>query len=209
MGGSLARCGVGGKMSRVHFDDFEIESERIRLRPWRLFDGRDFAWMNADVEVMANLGGPLSRAASDQKLDRFRSSLESHRVTRWVVTDPTGRFLGYCGIVAQPADHPLGERYEIGWRLTRDAWGHGYATEVASVALRSAFDRLGCDVVLRYPSHDNLRSQAVLTKLGLERSPSLDFNQHYDGFGSWNGLVWAAPSGWTEPSNRPADGDRR
>ena len=64
MGGLPTRSGVGGKISGVNFDDFELESQRLRLRPWRWSDGDDFARMNADAAVMADLGGPLSRAAN-------------------------------------------------------------------------------------------------------------------------------------------------
>ena len=84
--------------------------------------------MNADTEAMADLGGPLSRPASDEKLERFRRTFDLHDITRWVVTNPYGRFLGYCGIVEQRDDHPLGSHHEIGWRLVREAWGCGYAS---------------------------------------------------------------------------------
>jgi len=52
--------------------EFEISTDRLKLRPWRSSDAADFATMNADVDVMADLGGPLTRGASDDKLDRFR-----------------------------------------------------------------------------------------------------------------------------------------
>ena len=173
-------------------DQFEITSGRLVLRPWRRSDGDDFARMNADTEVMADLGGPLSRSASDEKLERFQRMFALHDITRWVVTDPHGRFFGYCGIVVQPNDHPLGSRHEIGWRLNREAWWHGYASEAASAALTDAFDRLGYAEVLAYTAADNVRSRAVMERLGLERRSALDFVHEYDGYGKWNGLVWAA-----------------
>lgn len=173
-------------------DRFEIRTKRLVLRPWRLLDSDAFFQMNADAEVMADLGGPLSRPASDQKLDRFQRTFEIEGITRWVVTDGRHRFLGYCGIVVQHDDHPLGRHYDIGWRLIRSAWGHGYATEAASAALADAFDRLGCDQVLAYTAADNFRSQAVMVRLGLERRPTLDFVHYYEGYGAWTGLVWAS-----------------
>ncbi|MEZ5229853.1 MAG: GNAT family N-acetyltransferase [Acidimicrobiales bacterium] len=173
-------------------DDFEIRSDRLILRPWRSADSSDFAHMNADPEVMADLGGPLSRAASDAKLERFRGVWLEHGITRWVVTDQHDRFLGYCGIVVQPDDHPLGAHHEIGWRLARDAWGHGFASEAARAALTDAFGRVGCQEVFAYTAADNVRSEAVMERLGLERRSELDFAHDYAGVGPWHGLVWAA-----------------
>ncbi len=171
-----------------------ISTERLELRAWRTTDADDFAQMNCDPEVMADLGGPLTRAASDEKLERFRRSLTTNGITRWVITDRQEHFLGYCGIVPNTDDHQLGAHHDIGWRLTRAAWGRGYATEAAAAALADAFERLDLVEVLAYTAVDNARSQAVIERLGMERRPSLDFTQHYDGYGRWNGLVWAATS---------------
>jgi RimJ/RimL family protein N-acetyltransferase len=126
--------------------EFEIVTERLSLRPWRTSDADEFAEMNADAVVMADLGGPLSRGRSDLKLERLRCSLRDDGVTRWVVTDRSGRFCGYCGIVRQGEDHPLGAHHEIGWRLSRRSWGRGYATEAAAAALSDAFDRVGSSI---------------------------------------------------------------
>ncbi len=176
--------------------EFVVATNRLILRSWRSTDARDFAEMNADAEVMADLGGPLSREQSDQKLERFVRSFRNDGLTRWVVTDRDGGFLGYCGVVKHDHGHPLGEHHEIGWRLTRPSWGQGYATEAATAALADAFDRIGCAEVFAYTAPDNARSQAVMAKLGLTRRLARDFSHHYDGFGTWKGLVWSAtPTG--------------
>src|SRR5438094_320762 len=50
---------------------FAIDTRRTRLRPWRKTDREAFAGLNSDPEVARDLGGPLGRAASDAKLDRY------------------------------------------------------------------------------------------------------------------------------------------
>jgi RimJ/RimL family protein N-acetyltransferase len=171
-----------------------IDTPRLRLRPWTEDVRADFAIMNADPEVMADLGSPLSRQASDAKLDRYHAVFERLGFGRWVIKDDAGRFLGYAGAQPGPENHPLGPHFEIGWRLKRDAWGHGYATEAAKAALADAFQRGGLTEILAYTARDNLRSQAVMTRLGLKRAPRRDFTTLY-GAMSWSGLVWAARAG--------------
>jgi RimJ/RimL family protein N-acetyltransferase len=169
-----------------------IETPRLRLRCWRRSDQEAFAEMNADPEVMRDLGGPISRAASDAKLDRYAAAFREHGFCRWVVDNRTGDFLGYAGVMPSPPNHPLGPHFEIGWRLMRSAWGHGYATEAARASLDDAFGRVGLREVLTYTAPDNLRSQAVMDRLRLQRVPSRDFTADYGGFGAWSGLVWVA-----------------
>ena len=91
-----------------------------------------------------------------------------------------------------PSDenHPLGPHFEIGWRLMRNAWGRWYATEAAGAALHDAFARVGLSEVVSYTASDNLRSQAVMKRLHLQRDPSQDFTANYEGVGIWHGLVW-------------------
>ena len=168
---------------------------RLRLRAWRATDRDAFAALNSDTEVMADEGGPIERAASDAKLDRYRAAFERHGFGRWVVEERDGRFLGYAGIMPSPPGHPLGEHFEIGWRLTRTAWGSGYATEAARAALDDAFGRAGLPEVLAYTAADNLRSRAVMERLGLLRDPARDFTADYPHRKGWRGLVWVARRG--------------
>ncbi len=169
-----------------------ITTQRLRLRRWRETDHDAFAALNADPEVARDLGGPLGRAASDAKLDRYFSAFNRLGFGRWAIETRTGEFLGYAGVMPVGENHPLGEHHDIGWRLTRAAWGYGYATEAARAALDDIFARVGLTKVLSYTAADNLRSQAVMARLQLTRDRSRDFVAHYDGIGAWHGLVWVA-----------------
>ena len=101
-------------------------------------------------------------------------------------------------------NHPLGPHVSIGWRLTRSAWGYGYATEAASAALRDGFARCGLTEVLAYTAPENRRSQAVMARLGLVRDPSRDFSWE-EGARTWHGLVWVAQAPASgEPSSSSA-----
>jgi RimJ/RimL family protein N-acetyltransferase len=168
-----------------------IRSERLTLRNWRESDRPAFAALNSQGEITADLGGPLSREESDAKFDRYVAAFIQHGLCRWALEDGDGHFLGYAGLMPSRAAHPLGPHFDIGWRLMRAAWGKGYATEAARAALRDGFERMGLKEVLAYTSSDNLRSQAVIVRLNLQRAAALDYSVPLGG-GQWHGLVWKA-----------------
>jgi RimJ/RimL family protein N-acetyltransferase len=170
-----------------------IDTPRTRLRCWEQTDRDAFAAMHADTEVMQDYGGPISRGESDVKLDRYAAAYRQYGFCRWAVEDKEGAFLGYSGIMPSRPSHPLGFHFEIGWRSVRHAWGHGYATEAARAALDDAFVRVGLAEVIAYTSADNLRSQAVMNRLQLQRDPTRDFTADYDSIKGWRGLVWVVP----------------
>ena len=169
----------------------QTETARLRLRPLARHDFEDLCGLYADPDVMQDLGGPMTRRASDAKLDRYRATFEQHGFGRLAIEEKDGIFVGYAGVMPSAPDHPLGPHAEIGWRLVRAAWGMGYATEAARAVLEDAFARLGLREVLAYTAADNARSQAVMTRLRLRRDPSRDFDLLNRG-PPWRGLVWVA-----------------
>ena len=173
-----------------------IKTRNLRLVLWGEQHRAAFAAMHADPVVMADQNGPIDPTESDAKFDRYRLGWIEEGVSRWAIENRDGSFLGYTGVVHRLDEaHPLGAHFEIGWRLVVNAWGHGYATESAQAALLDAVARVRPSEILTYTSPDNLRSQAVMSRLKLRRMPKRDFVVEKASGGVWQGLVWQAHAG--------------
>ena len=142
---------------------------------------------------MVDSVAPLDRGRATRSSTATPPLYDAVGYSRWCVETREGGFLGYVGVMPSPPGHPLGPHAEIGWRLARSAWGHGYATEAARSALDDVFGRCGLAELLAYTAPDNLRSQAVMTRLELRRDPARDYSMP-DGPRIWHGLTWVATS---------------
>ena len=154
-----------------------LETERLILREWRDADREPFAALNADPRVVEHLPGPLDRTASDALVDRIVARWASDGHGQWAVERrDDGRFIGFVGLAAPGFEAAFTPCVEVGWRLAVEAWGHGYATEAAQAALRFGFERLGLDEIVSFTIPANVRSRAVMERLGLTRDPADDFD---------------------------------
>jgi RimJ/RimL family protein N-acetyltransferase len=152
-----------------------ISTERLLLRHWRDEDRTPFSAMNADDDVVEHLQGPLSRERSDDFVDRIEAHWAEHGWGLWAVeVRVVAPFIGYVGL--WPADYLAPGMVEVGWRLAREYWGHGYATEAAREALRFGFQVVGLDEIVSFTVPQNTRSRAVMERIGLMRDPSGDFD---------------------------------
>jgi RimJ/RimL family protein N-acetyltransferase len=154
-----------------------ISTPRLVLRPWRDDDLAPFAALNADPVVMEYFPAPLGRAESDALVARFREHAVEHGYAPWAVEVRGGApFVGYVGLLRPRFEARFTPCVEIGWRLARAHWGRGYATEGARAVLDDAFRRLGLDEVVSFTTAANLRSRAVMERLGMTRAPDDDFD---------------------------------
>jgi RimJ/RimL family protein N-acetyltransferase len=146
-----------------------LGTPRLTLRRWRPGDAAELEAINADPEVTRYLNPPLPPAARFS--ERCVEHWEQHGFGFFAVEsreEPTpGRFIGFVGI-GHPSFLPeVADRPELGWRLARDAWGRGLATEAAAAVRDDAFGRLGLDELISIIHPDNAASRRVATKVGM------------------------------------------
>jgi RimJ/RimL family protein N-acetyltransferase len=154
-----------------------LHTERLVLREWRVEDQPAFADMNADPAVMAHFPSTLDRTASDALLDRLRDDLTRDGWGLWAVARrDDGTMLGFTGLSRLDFQAPFTPAIEVGWRLRRAAWGHGYATEAARAAVTYGFDLLGLAQIVSITVPANTRSRGVMERLGMRRDPDEDFD---------------------------------
>jgi RimJ/RimL family protein N-acetyltransferase len=155
----------------------ELQTKRLMLRQWREGDLEPFATLNADPEVMRYFPAPLTREESDALVGRASAKIEEQGWGLWAV-EVVGQtpFAGFVGLAAPGFDAHFTPAVEVGWRLAREQWGKGYATEGARAALAFGFDELGLAEVVSFTSVANERSRRVMERLGMARDPADDFD---------------------------------
>ncbi|WP_350279235.1 GNAT family N-acetyltransferase [Kribbella sp. HUAS MG21] len=154
----------------------ELRTDRLILRRWRESDLEPWAAMNADPEVREHLGEVLTREQSDASVAAFQTEFDERGYGWWAVeVQATGEFIGFAGLDKVDDGMPF-TGVEIGWRLARSAWGHGYATEAARAVLTYGFDTLNLPEILAVTTATNTRSQAVMRRLGMTHNSAEDFD---------------------------------
>jgi RimJ/RimL family protein N-acetyltransferase len=154
-----------------------IETERLILRRWRPEDFPVFAAMNADARVCEFFTGTLSEEQSKAFADRIEQHFSTYGFGLWAAEVKDGAAcIGYVGLSIPRFDAHFTPCVEIGWRLAHEHWGKGYATEGAKAALRHGFDVVKLPQIVSFTVPDNIRSRAVMEKLGMTRDPADDFD---------------------------------
>ncbi len=147
-------------------------SPRLLLRPWRDADRAPFAALNADPEVMAHFPKPLTHAESDAGIEISKQRLHEQGFGFMPAErKDTGDFIGMVGVqripfqMDAPADFNGG--LEIGWRLAREHWGHGFASEAAKAWLDWVWANTDESRVWSFTATSNTKSAAVMERIGM------------------------------------------
>ena len=150
----------------VRFD--AIGTDRLLLRRWLESDRAPFAVLNADPETMRFFPQTLDRAASDALIDRIEMGFDQQGYGLWALeVTQTGEFIGFTGLNPMPGGVPGAGGMEVGWRLARQAWHKGFATEAARAAVDVAFTGAGLAELWSMTAVLNRPSQAVMLRIGM------------------------------------------
>ena len=154
-----------------------VQTQRLILRDWQSSDLELFAQMNADAEVMKYFPASLSRQESDQLVERIKDHHQIHGFGLWAVEErSTGSFIGFVGLNVPSFQAHFTPTVEVGWRLARPFWGQGYATEGARKTISYGFEIIGLSEIVSFTSQLNLRSIAVMKRLGMTYQAADDFD---------------------------------
>ena len=154
-----------------------LRTDRLLLRPWREDDLEPFAALNADPAVMEHFASPLGRPESDAFVARIMAHFAREGFGFWAVEAPgVAPLVGLVGLARPAFEAPFTPCVEIGWRLAREHWGKGYATEAARASLRYGFEQLSLDEIVAFTVPGNVRSRAVMERIGMTRSADDDFD---------------------------------
>ena len=154
-----------------------IRTHRLLLRMWRDEDRVPFAALNADPRVMEHFPKLLDRAESDAVAARIRENFDRRGFGLWAVEVPgVAEFIGFVGLSVPHFEAHFTPCVEIGWRLARDHWGFGLASEAARAAVDFGFSQLELDQIVSFTVPANKRSRAVMERIGMTRTPVDDFD---------------------------------
>ncbi|NEP62793.1 MAG: GNAT family N-acetyltransferase [Symploca sp. SIO2G7] len=145
-----------------------LQTQRLLLRDWQPSDLAPLAQMNADAEVMKYFPAILSWQESEALLERIKNHHQVHGFGLWAIEErATGSFMGFIGLNVPKFQAHFTPAVEVGWRLATAFWGKGYATEGARKAISYGFEVIGLTEIVSFTAQSNLRSIAVMKRLGM------------------------------------------
>lgn len=148
-----------------------LKTDRLQLRQWTEDDFLPFSKMCGDSAVMAFFPKLLTPNESKEVGKKIQSLIHERGWGFWAVdVSNQHKFIGFVGLHTPKESLPFSPCVEIGWRLSKSYWGNGYATEAAKACLAYAFGTLGLHEVVAFTALANLRSQAVMRKIGMRDS---------------------------------------
>jgi RimJ/RimL family protein N-acetyltransferase len=122
----------------------------------------------------------LSREESDEMVDRAKAHLEQHGFGPWAVElRESHQFIGYVSLYVPQFEAHFTPCVEIGWRLAKEHWGKGLATEGARALIRHGFEVQRLLELVSFTVPANLRSLRVMQKLGMTSDRRDDFDHPF------------------------------
>ncbi len=150
----------------------DIETKRLRMRPFAAGDLELLVRHHADADVMAQMKGGVQTAEQARaELDGYLISWRQHGVGVWALFRKDGGvFIGECGL--RLVDDEIGPRLRI--TLAKPWRGQGLVAEAMAAAARFGFESAGLDRMMAVTRAVNGPARRVLEGLGMTYRPDLD-----------------------------------
>lgn len=144
-----------------------LTTARLRLEPFADSHLDGLHAMNSDAEVMRYISGkPETREETAASIERVKARWAEWGYSWWSFFEiETGELIG-AGCI-QHLGRDKANPHEIGWRLRRDKWGKGYASEAAQAMAAHAFGPLQAPQLVAVCDPENADSAKVMQRLGM------------------------------------------
>jgi [ribosomal protein S5]-alanine N-acetyltransferase len=144
----------------------QFETERLIFKPYTEADKNDLIGLFTDSEVMKHVGdGVLTDLQAEEWWQKLHDKFYPQGINIWAVfTKADSGYIGHAGIYPRPTKK---EDWEFVYFLCRDAWGKGFATEIAQRIIEYGFDELKLPEVFATVDNDHPASIRVLEKAGM------------------------------------------
>lgn len=171
---------------------------RLRLEPAVSARAADLWIVQSDDNVWPWYSSQApNRAEVERQAEHMGDSWRLHGVHKWIAYHRgTGEVIGRGGLSRTPVDDDWGQLYrflpdepwirafyevdqpfaahacwlELGWAVRHPFWGLGYASEIGRAGLAFAFEVLGAKAVVSCTTRHNLRSRAVMERIGMRHA---------------------------------------
>jgi len=150
--------------------EYIFKSKRLGFRNWTEKDLTEFAKINADLDVMEHFPKLLTKNETSEFIDRLQNHYKKNGYNYFATEIlKTGELIGFIGLAYQNYKTDFTPATDIGWRLKKNAWGNGYATEGAKKCLEYGFNELNLDRIISVYTNKNKKSENVMKKIGMEK----------------------------------------
>lgn len=150
-----------------------LETERLVLRRLVSADAELLFELDSDPEVRryVHAGSPDLSRIRDEVLPRMTAYYDHHDdLGFWAAEEKsTEAFVGWFCLRPEAGTAGGGDP-ELGFRLRRQVWGRGLATEAARGLVEKAFAEPGASRVVAVTLVENRAAQRVLEKVGFDRT---------------------------------------
>ena len=154
-----------------------LETDRLILRTWHDEDLQPMLAINQDPKVMEYFPELQDLEATKKLIVRINSHFEKYGYTVYATErKDSGEFIGFIGLFTPEFESHFTPSTEIGWRLSSNHWGQGFATEGAKAVLDYAFRELKMPEIVSFTAAGNAKSIRVMQKIGLQHNETDDFD---------------------------------
>lgn len=146
-----------------------IETKRLILRNWKKEDLNKFILINSDREIMNFFPNTLNKNESITFYNNIIKEISENNFGLFACEEKKeGNFIGFIGLHKTNLPSVIdGDFIEIGWRLHKNYWNKGLATEGAKACINYGFFKLNLEVIYSFTSKLNIPSKKVMEKLNM------------------------------------------